>query len=759
MVWGYASTQTRDDQGEIINRDAIADALPEYMKLGNIREMHQLSAVGKAKEAQMDENGLFLGAKVVDPLAWEKVKEGVYSGFSIGGRVTKRDSDDPKTITGLVLSEISLVDRPANPDALFDVWKSADSDIQSKGTDMEGLATIGDLAGDKLAAMMTAPVQIWACGMADHQHAAKADALKCMEKRAAAEGDPGAAAEAVPADDTLTEKAEATNGNLQKPTETGGGGAEIAGDADDADDKNPDDSGSTEKAAAVDGEVAPEAEAAPEPLTPAEIEKRAQEGAAAAQAVMDAAVAAIERGDAVLAGNEPVEKAAEPVDAETSEGNVRATETNQTISGDDAEKTAQPVENTQEQAADQVPGNIPVGETGPDVSQVSQPVPTVSQLVPTLPDAPAEKASSSGGLLKSMYDLGDVASAILFWDGLAERLKMEALLEDDRSPAAAQAASLRDQACGFLRSLVAEETGELMAGTEIDEDEADFMWMAEAVGNLRKAGLAEPADWLEKAGAKHGARDQMLLDKSLECASQAMALDGCTKAAHSSLGDAATCLEAAGAKRLGDSTEKAAGGELAQISIIAKTGGHQGLMDIAHFCLAALSNSAVCGTVGKANARHSRETMAQLTEAHDHLCAAGASCDMRQESVAMAAKTAGLPAASELLVKMTNTLEGLTKTVTELRAENTAMAARVEEIAQQPLPPLTQKMNVPVAKAQDGRWVDGAGDRMDPEALAAFAALSKEDQTIELIKASRARPITLVRGPVPRNPERPAPSQ
>jgi phage head maturation protease len=123
MVWGYASTEARDEQGEIIKREALAAALGDYMKFGNIREMHQLSAVGKAKDAAVDDKGLYLGAKVVDDQAWNKVIEGVYSGYSIGGKVTTRDPADYKTITGLRLDEISLVDRPANPEAVFDCWK------------------------------------------------------------------------------------------------------------------------------------------------------------------------------------------------------------------------------------------------------------------------------------------------------------------------------------------------------------------------------------------------------------------------------------------------------------------------------------------------------------------------------------------------------------------------------------------------------------------------------------------------------------
>jgi phage head maturation protease len=120
MVFGYASTEAIDSQGEIVEKKAIEEALPDYMRFANIREMHQPSAVGKTKQANIDGKGLFIGAKVVDPLAWEKVQEGVYSAFSIGG---KKLAMVGNKIKKLVLSEISLVDRPANPEATFSMVK------------------------------------------------------------------------------------------------------------------------------------------------------------------------------------------------------------------------------------------------------------------------------------------------------------------------------------------------------------------------------------------------------------------------------------------------------------------------------------------------------------------------------------------------------------------------------------------------------------------------------------------------------------
>ena len=125
MVWGYASTETVDVVGETILKSAIEDALDDYMKWANIREMHQLSAVGTAEEATVDDKGLYIAAKIVDDAAWAKVEAGVYRAFSIGGKTLERDIYNKKKITKIRLDEISLVDRPSNPGARFDIWKAA----------------------------------------------------------------------------------------------------------------------------------------------------------------------------------------------------------------------------------------------------------------------------------------------------------------------------------------------------------------------------------------------------------------------------------------------------------------------------------------------------------------------------------------------------------------------------------------------------------------------------------------------------------
>ena len=49
-VWGWASTGAVDSDGEIITPDAMKAALPDYMKFGAVREMHQSKAAGTAIE-------------------------------------------------------------------------------------------------------------------------------------------------------------------------------------------------------------------------------------------------------------------------------------------------------------------------------------------------------------------------------------------------------------------------------------------------------------------------------------------------------------------------------------------------------------------------------------------------------------------------------------------------------------------------------------------------------------------------------------
>jgi hypothetical protein len=126
IVAGIASTEAIDADGEIIKASAIAAALPDFMRHGTgaLREMHQLSAAGTVLRAEVEGGETMIEAHVVDPVAVKKVQAGVYKGFSVGGKVMARDPALKKTITAVKLIEISLVDRPNNPDAVLTFWKA-----------------------------------------------------------------------------------------------------------------------------------------------------------------------------------------------------------------------------------------------------------------------------------------------------------------------------------------------------------------------------------------------------------------------------------------------------------------------------------------------------------------------------------------------------------------------------------------------------------------------------------------------------------
>lgn len=124
QVDGVASSEARDASGELVRASGMAKALPGYLKWGAVREMHENIAAGTAVSAEVRDDGkTYFTAKVVDVGSVAKVKAGVLKGFSIGGKVLKRDPTDKTIIDELDLIEISLVDRPCNPEASITLVK------------------------------------------------------------------------------------------------------------------------------------------------------------------------------------------------------------------------------------------------------------------------------------------------------------------------------------------------------------------------------------------------------------------------------------------------------------------------------------------------------------------------------------------------------------------------------------------------------------------------------------------------------------
>ena len=159
-VWGWASTGAVDSDGEIITPEAMKAALPDYMKFGAVREMHQSKAAGTAIEAEVHDDGkTWFGAHVVDSEAVKKVKASVYKGFSIGGKVTDRDQMNKSIIKGIKLVEVSLVDRPANPEAVITIMK-AERTAEDDVVELAAMLDAGTVTPGRLIELAKADVAV-----------------------------------------------------------------------------------------------------------------------------------------------------------------------------------------------------------------------------------------------------------------------------------------------------------------------------------------------------------------------------------------------------------------------------------------------------------------------------------------------------------------------------------------------------------------------------------------------------------------------
>lgn len=157
-VWGWASTGAVDSDGEIVTPEAMKAALPDYMKFGAVREMHQPKAAGTAIEASVDDEGkTWFGAHVVDSEAVKKCRAGVYKGFSIGGKVTDRDQMNKSIIKGIKLVEVSLVDRPANPEAVITVMK-AERSPEDAVAELAEMLNAGKVSPERLIELAKADI-------------------------------------------------------------------------------------------------------------------------------------------------------------------------------------------------------------------------------------------------------------------------------------------------------------------------------------------------------------------------------------------------------------------------------------------------------------------------------------------------------------------------------------------------------------------------------------------------------------------------
>jgi uncharacterized protein YifE (UPF0438 family) len=131
-VYGKATDDSLDIDQQICDADWLKRAMPHWFQTGgNIREQHSNIAAGVAKEYEVKEDGHYITALVVDPVSVKKVENGVLKGFSIGiknPRVTRDKSAMNGRIVDGQIVEVSLVDRPANPNCQLVLAKSVDGE-------------------------------------------------------------------------------------------------------------------------------------------------------------------------------------------------------------------------------------------------------------------------------------------------------------------------------------------------------------------------------------------------------------------------------------------------------------------------------------------------------------------------------------------------------------------------------------------------------------------------------------------------------
>lgn len=145
-VTGVITAEVLDKAGETFHYESSVpyfkswsagfEAVTKGKSKGNVRSMHAAKAVGKLTDIQFDDanKAITATAKIVDDAEWEKVQEGVYTGFSIGGNYVKQweEDIDAKKVNFFTADpiEVSIVDNPCVPVAHFTAVKADGTEVQ-----------------------------------------------------------------------------------------------------------------------------------------------------------------------------------------------------------------------------------------------------------------------------------------------------------------------------------------------------------------------------------------------------------------------------------------------------------------------------------------------------------------------------------------------------------------------------------------------------------------------------------------------------
>lgn len=136
-VTGVIANEALDRSGEVFDYESSKPLFEKWSSgiakatdgksVGNVRVMHSPAVAGVVKQLDMDDEAKAISvcAKIVDDNEWNKVLEGCYTGFSIGGSYARKwKGDDGLQRYTADPVEVSIVDLPCNPDAQFSVIKA-----------------------------------------------------------------------------------------------------------------------------------------------------------------------------------------------------------------------------------------------------------------------------------------------------------------------------------------------------------------------------------------------------------------------------------------------------------------------------------------------------------------------------------------------------------------------------------------------------------------------------------------------------------
>jgi len=124
IVAGFATVEVRDTQGDLIDIDAVENAMYKFMSQSRSLHFEHSLPIGEILRWERKEKdgkpAIFIEAFLYDNEAtkeiWQKIQNGEIHGFSIRGIAKNKINGK---ITELELYEISLVFQPANQEAIL----------------------------------------------------------------------------------------------------------------------------------------------------------------------------------------------------------------------------------------------------------------------------------------------------------------------------------------------------------------------------------------------------------------------------------------------------------------------------------------------------------------------------------------------------------------------------------------------------------------------------------------------------------------